>query len=506
VRAADQRLLRRLTSVRRSRLDRAMVLLSGAADRGQLWVGVAAFIALAAPRDGPRAASRGLISLAVASALANGPLKVLSRRPRPPERLPPAVARRLREPVTSSFPSGHSASAFAFAAGAILELPALAIPLGALAAAVAYSRVHTRLHYPSDVAAGAGLGIVTALGTRRLLDTPSRNLERKLDRGPAGRPSPGLPRAVLVISPRAGRAARGLQRAREAVRAGGIQVVQELPVDEVGRLPELLEQRGNEPLLVVAAGGDGTVGAVADVLARTTTVMGVIPLGTSNDFARSLRVPSDIRKAVALLKEGKVSTIDLGRIEIPGGRPLHFVHAATAGLNVSFAKLATQASFRKRLGRLAYAGAGAAAVRDHQPFRCRLVADGRGQHVRADLELTQLSVINAPVFGGFLGMRMRNSSVDDRLLDVLAVENVPLRRVVVAALFALLQARRALPGIHSFHVERMTAHSDRPLEVALDGEVRGRLPANFAVVGEALRVITPQDFEDVEDPEPPAGR
>jgi YegS/Rv2252/BmrU family lipid kinase len=277
-------------------------------------------------------------------------------------------------------------------------------------------------------------------------------------------------------------------------------------VDQVGRLRELLERPSDEPLLVVAAGGDGTVGAVADVLANTTNVLGVLPLGTSNDFARSLGVPTNIRKAVALLKEGKVSTIDLGRIEVPGGRPLHFVHAATAGLNVSFAKLATQASFRKRLGRLAYAAAGAAAVRDLRPFRCRLVAEGRGQQVDADLELTQLSIINAPVFGGFLGMRMRNSSVDDRLLDVLAVENVPLRRVVVAALLAVLEVRRPLSGVHSFHVERMTVHSDRPLEVALDGEVRGKLPANFAVVGEALRVITPLDFEDVDDPETPAGR
>jgi diacylglycerol kinase (ATP) len=303
-----------------------------------------------------------------------------------------------------------------------------------------------------------------------------------------------------VTNPHAGRAARSLPRAREALRAAGIQVLQELPVDQLGRLREHLEQPGDGPLLVVAAGGDGTVGAVADALAKTTTVMGVLPLGTSNDFARSLGVPIDISKAVALLSQGKVSTIDLGRIDVPGGQPLHFVHAATAGLNVSFAKLATQASFRKRLGRLAYAAAGAAAMRDRRPFRCRLSAEGRGQRVRADLELTQLSIINAPVFGGFLGMRMRNSSVDDRLLDVLAVENVPLRRVVVAALLALLQARRALPGIHSFHVERMTVHSDRPLEVALDGEVRGRLPAVFAVAGQALRVITPQDFEDVEYP------
>jgi len=121
------------------------------------------------------------------------------------------------------------------------------------------------------------------------------------------------------------------------------------------------------------------------------------------------------------------------------------------------------------------------AVEDRQPFHCRLVIDGRVH----DLELLHLSIINAPVFGGFLGMRLRQSRVDDRLLDVLAVENIPLRRAVRAALEALLQVRRTMSGILSFHVSRMEVHSDRPLEAALDGEVCGRLPATFAVAGAA---------------------
>lgn len=267
---------------------------------------------------------------------------------------------------------------------------------------------------------------------------------------------------------------------------------------EVERLGELLQQSSGDPPLVLAAGGDGTAGAVGHALANRNAVMGVIPLGTSNDFARSLGVPMRIDDAVALLRKGKVSTIDLGRIEAPGRPARHFVHAATAGLNVSFAKLATQASFRKRLGRAAYAVAAAVAIREHEPFHYQLTTHGRQE----ELALFHLSVINAPVFGGFLGLRMRQSSVDDRLLDVLAVENIGLDRVLLAALYTVLRIRRPLAGILSSHVNRLQVQTDRPVDVALDGEVCASLPATFSVAGEALRVVTPQAFKDVDDPGP----
>jgi YegS/Rv2252/BmrU family lipid kinase len=226
-------------------------------------------------------------------------------------------------------------------------------------------------------------------------------------------------------------------------------------------------------------------------------VIGVIPLGTSNDFARSLGIHTDVERAVALFTQGKVSTIDLGRMEPVEGSPTHFVHAATAGLNVSFAKLATQASFRRRLGRLTYAAAAVVALRDRRPFRCRLTVDGHQE----DLELTHLSVINAPVFGGFLGMRLRNSSVDDLRLDVLVVENSALRRAVAkAAVRALFRAPGEVSGIRSYRVRRLDVDTGEALDVALDGEVCGKLPASFVVVGDGLRVVTPRDFEDVDDP------
>ncbi|MDQ6741705.1 MAG: hypothetical protein M3Z97_02190, partial [Candidatus Dormibacteraeota bacterium] len=103
----------------------------------------------------------------------------------------------------------------------------------------------------------------------------------------------------------------------------------------------------------------------------------------------------------------------------------------------------------------------------------------------------------------------RNSSVDDRLLDVLAVENHALRRALArAALQGLVRAGGEVSGIRAYHVRRLDVRTGEHLEVALDGEVRGKLPASFLVVGEGLRVVTPQDFEDVDDPPgqvPPGG-
>jgi membrane-associated phospholipid phosphatase len=152
-------------------LDAAMRGISRAADISKLWLAAAAGIALVDDRRGRLAAGRGLISIGVASSLANAVAKPLSRRRRP-DRLGLEVlgARHVPMPRSSSFPSGHTASAFAFATGVAHVLPSLSVPLRMAAALVGYSRVHTGVHYPGDVAAGAFLGIVSAELTNRLLD------------------------------------------------------------------------------------------------------------------------------------------------------------------------------------------------------------------------------------------------------------------------------------------------------------------------------------------------
>jgi undecaprenyl-diphosphatase len=152
-------------------LDSAMRRLSRTADHSKPWFASAAALWLLGGPSGRRAARHGLVSLAAASALANLLAKPLTVRARPRRSERAELARRhVPMPRSSSFPSGHTASAFAFATGVAHVRPGLSAPLRAVATLVGYSRVHTGVHFPADVLAGAFLGISAAEIANRLLD------------------------------------------------------------------------------------------------------------------------------------------------------------------------------------------------------------------------------------------------------------------------------------------------------------------------------------------------
>jgi len=159
-------------------LDRALSRLSHAANYSRLSIASAAVLSLTAGPRGRYAATVGLASIAVTSAVLNLGVKQIVRRRRP-DRVKNEVPllRQVPMPSSASFPSGHSAAAFAFATGVGQVLPAAGFPLRALAALVGYSRVHTGVHYPGDVLAGALLGGALAQVTARALER-SHVLER----------------------------------------------------------------------------------------------------------------------------------------------------------------------------------------------------------------------------------------------------------------------------------------------------------------------------------------
>ncbi|MEP7034254.1 MAG: phosphatase PAP2 family protein [Actinomycetota bacterium] len=161
-------------------LDEPMRRLSSAANYSRLSMTAAVALAALGGGRGRRAAAHGLVSVGATSALVNIVAKLATRRSRPARGdLGVPATRHLPMPTSSSFPSGHSAAAFAFATGVGHTWPAAAFPLMGLAGTVAYSRVYTGVHYPGDVAAGSLVGIAVAALTTRLLDHhPDRQAAR----------------------------------------------------------------------------------------------------------------------------------------------------------------------------------------------------------------------------------------------------------------------------------------------------------------------------------------
>jgi membrane-associated phospholipid phosphatase len=167
-RRVDLALFQRIAGARNRVLDRSMPALSRAADWARLWLGLALLLTLSGRPAWRRAAARGIASVVLASGTANGLAKLSLRRRRPPLGEVPLARRVHRAPVTTSFPSGHAASAVAFTVAVARQAPELAVPVGVIGAAVAWSRVWTGAHYPADVVAGAALGGAAGLTLSRV--------------------------------------------------------------------------------------------------------------------------------------------------------------------------------------------------------------------------------------------------------------------------------------------------------------------------------------------------
>lgn len=164
-------------------LDRVFRRVSRSADHWKLWLGSAAALGIVGGTRGRRSAVNGLAAMAVSSAVVHGVLKPLGDRRRPDrDRHHVPIGRHVPMPISTSFPSGHAASAAAFSTGVASAFPETGAPLSAAAALVAYSRVHTGVHYPVDVVAGAVTGTAVAQLVVTLID------HRRKRRTVAGRP------------------------------------------------------------------------------------------------------------------------------------------------------------------------------------------------------------------------------------------------------------------------------------------------------------------------------
>jgi YegS/Rv2252/BmrU family lipid kinase len=237
--------------------------------------------------------------------------------------------------------------------------------------------------------------------------------------------------------------------------------------------------------LVVVGGGDGTMSYAAGRVAGTHVVLGVLPLGTANDFARTLEIPNNLAEACATVAEGKVVDIDLGRAN---GEP--FLNVASVGLSVAVTE-ALSPRLKRYIGPLAYSIATLRAYTRHQPFRARLeFPDGDHEPLELD-DLLQVAVGNGRHYGGGNTVSP-TAGIDDHILDIYAILAGPLREHVSIA--RLLKDGSFIEHDRVFHLtsRHVRVVTEPPLPVNLDGEIATATPTDFTIQRNAVHVVVPQ--------------
>ncbi|WP_222262245.1 bifunctional phosphatase PAP2/diacylglycerol kinase family protein [Modestobacter marinus] len=317
----DSLLLAHIGRLPTTRVDRWLRDLSRLADHGKLWMLVGGVLGL---RRGQarRSAVRGLGSLMVSSALVNVVLKRLFGRVRP-DLATVASSRALRRaPNTLSFPSGHSASAAAFATGVALESPVTGALLAPLAAGVGYSRVHVGVHYPGDVVVGMAVGSTVALASQhwwRVRPTEPARVRPAFD-APALPDGEGL---VVAVNPRSGR--EDYDPAADIAEL--LPKAEVLELSEEAGVRELLGEaaRSGRARALGVAGGDGSVAAAAAVALEHGLPLAVVPAGTLNHFARDLGVATPPEAADAVVRGDAV------RVDVAEVNGVPFLNTASIG-------------------------------------------------------------------------------------------------------------------------------------------------------------------------------
>ncbi len=291
--------------------------------------------------------------------------------------------------------------------------------------------------------------------------------------------------AAVVINAGSRRGAAN-ELAVDTMRQAGVPVSAVHPVhsgaDLAGTLDRVLAD-GHD--LVVVGGGDGTVSYAAGRVAGTNTVLGVLPLGTANDFARTLEIPGNLSQACAALADGKVVDIDLGRAN---GEP--FLNVASVGLSVAVTE-ALSPRLKRYIGPLAYSIATLSAYARHKSFQARLEFP-EGDHEPMELEdLLQVAVGNGRHYGGGNTVSP-TAGIDDHTLDIYAIVAGPLREHVSIARLLKDGSFIKHDRVHHLTSRAVRLVTDPPLPVNLDGEIAAVTPTDFTIQRNAVHVVVPQ--------------
>lgn len=249
--------------------------------------------------------------------------------------------------------------------------------------------------------------------------------------------------------------------------------------EDAAATTSLIQRHAARAVRIIIGGGDGTMRSAAGALIEAARPVGILPLGTANDLARSLSIPVTPRGAAQVIRAGHTRAIDVALVN---GR--HFFNAAQLGLGATVKKQLSP-RLNRLLGPLVYALGAWDAMRRMRPFDVSVRVDGQ----ESQFESIHVTVGNGVRFGGGTPVAP-DARLDDGRLDLLTVDPVPPWQLAVLAAAVRAGRHHSVQHLHLRRGARMHIETSRDLRITADGEEVSRTPADFSILPKAVSVYT----------------
>ncbi|HET7313347.1 lipid kinase [Salinisphaera sp.] len=291
-------------------------------------------------------------------------------------------------------------------------------------------------------------------------------------------------RALLLINRKSRQGEANAQTAVEQLRDRGVDVL-EGRFDAPEDVPAEIRRHADAVDVIVLGGGDGTLNLASKAMMACGKPMAVLPLGTANDFARTLLIPTDLAAACDNVVDGIDHGIDLGLCN-----DVHFLNVASIGLAVRASEYRSDAA-KKWFGSLGYAANVFSAVRDTRAFDAEISFDGHTERLHS----IQVAVGNGRYFGGGLAVSS-DAALDDGQLDLYSLKPQPLSSLIAMLPGLVRGPHKAMQGLQLFEGTAFHIRTEEPMDINTDGEILTATPATFRVLPQALTVKVPQRYID----------
>ncbi len=295
-----------------------------------------------------------------------------------------------------------------------------------------------------------------------------------------------MPASVcLIVNPAAGggRGARVAPAAEAALRGHGLEL-RRADTRDLDHARELATEAASAGETIVALGGDGLVGAIADALRHAPgAVLGVVPGGRGNDLARVLGIADDAGAAAAVIAAGHTRLLDLGLVDDRRA----FVGIASAGFDSDANRIANEAP--SWLGGLVYAYGALRALVTWRPARMEIELDPPGE--RHAFSVFSVGACNSKAYGGGM-MAAPGALLDDGLLDVVVCESVSKLAFLTRVLPKVFKGTHVEePSVHVLRAGELTLSADRPFTMYADGDPIAQLPVRVRALAGAITMLVP---------------